>query len=1285
MRRHLKYSLYSLLIVAFMLIPLTPNLNQQQNTQPISPNQFTIPAIPEHQPFWDFWLTIRDWLIRNLQSGHQLQGFFGSFTSNIPKWIHPYELLPTVQAANLGGSTLGSLTYVDPSFSLVGGKYDYATTFGHYTLSLAKSENAYIVSWQSPDAVGKKDVASTAFVLLENGNFLPDSWSTQVTFTAQTPYALSDHFDGSWEIRQKSTGLLIATSHLIVQFQRTALPKISANIVKEWYYTNPLCTSSLDDCPTETYWNQVGLGSLQWVWQIAPNTGCDSVNGLNIVNLTASSDGMKLSESSKLDFSSCEWSASWQEYGSLPVEIQVNGDKKGKGVFSKGAIEVKFPVNMTTIDPTFGITSTGSTSYPRAKAMTANGDAQLDTAQSKFGGSSSLYDGNGDYWSTADSADWAFGTGAFTISLWARFNVLPAANEYTWFLSQSVDTTHFWYFAVKNNAGTYEFRVRSNDGAGAGFDTAIATSFSTATWYHIELDRSGNTLYIFKDGTSAGTSTETDANPDVAGSLVIGGDAVWAVYLNGWEDDVQIMKGTALHTSNFTAPTVPYSRTSGMGIDLHFDGADAATTTVDDVLTGQTLYTKATLSGSATVTSVSFCSLTTSGSVVLGIWTDSSGPSVLKWNSSTSGTSVNASACSGSSNWTTINISSGSPTALNLGTATYWLGFQWTFVSNTYYAGPAYASGGANTGAYTWDNFGTLQSTVSSPTLSTENYSEYVTYTAGASGTPSETGNVSDALARLRNVPKSFSDALNLIDSIIKSTSKPLTETLNLTDVLSFKFVGARSFTDVLNITELLARGIGKPLSEILNLTDVLSFSFVGSRGLSDTLNLVDLLAHRTGKSPAETLNLADILSFKFIGTRTLADMLNLTDVLSHTVGKTLFDFLNLTESLSSTFIGSRANTETLTLTDLIARGAGKTLTDQLILADTFLRQFFGTRTLAEILNLTESVNTGKVLTTNLTDMVTITESLSNLYMFNRPLADNLILTELLNFSGRFSKSFTDALGITDALSKGGIKYPTDILNLTDSLTRSYFGLRSNTETLTLTETLNRQQSISFTLSDLLTITDNLTVIFHAGGGGAVINVSIADVLNLSELLSKLLVPAGGTGSGYVASPTPLIQLQLAAIPRIATLDYLTAYPTSFQLFLFKPTSVVQMRFTALNGNRTQDTLNVWYTINRNNQPYLTTPKEQHIIDPNTPTTFSSWLLLEQAGTYQIIGYAEGTNQVTLPPQTVTITTLDLFLATILLWSPIVALIAIVSYMSINTVRNRRDEARRKENEPPEE
>jgi hypothetical protein len=64
----------------------------------------------------------------------------------------------------------------------------------------------------------------------------------------------------------------------------------------------------------------------------------------------------------------------------------------------------------------------GSTSIidssPSPKTVTAFGNAQISTAQSKFGGSSIAFDGTGDYLTVPDNDNFALGNGNFTIECW---------------------------------------------------------------------------------------------------------------------------------------------------------------------------------------------------------------------------------------------------------------------------------------------------------------------------------------------------------------------------------------------------------------------------------------------------------------------------------------------------------------------------------------------------------------------------------------------------------------------------------------------------------------------------------------------------------------------------------------------------------------------------------------------------------------------------------------------------------------------------------------------------
>ena len=215
--------------------------------------------------------------------------------------------------------------------------------------------------------------------------------------------------------------------------------------------------------------------------------------------------------------------------------------------------------------------------------IAANGDAQIDTAQSKFGGASSLFDGSGDYLSTADSADWYFGSGDFTIDFWVRFNALPANTQLMSFFEQRVDAANAMVFFVYNSAGTYQWYLQSVSGGSYVVNFyKNSPGLAVNTWYHVAYVRSGNSWYVFQNGVQCGTTeTDSDALPDVAAQATIG---QWngGSYFNGWLDEYRISKGVARWTSNFSPPSAAYTADSPTVLLLHMNGADGSTTFIDD-------------------------------------------------------------------------------------------------------------------------------------------------------------------------------------------------------------------------------------------------------------------------------------------------------------------------------------------------------------------------------------------------------------------------------------------------------------------------------------------------------------------------------------------------------------------------------------------------------------------------------------------------------------------------------------------------------------------------------
>ena len=209
-----------------------------------------------------------------------------------------------------------------------------------------------------------------------------------------------------------------------------------------------------------------------------------------------------------------------------------------------------------------------------AKTLTANGDAQIDTAQSKFGGASGLFDGAGDYVTGALGSD-AFGTGDFTIDFWVRHNS-AFVNYETWW-SQRDGGTGF-NIGTDVNAG-FTFYSQTE-----GVVFTVSSLFSLNTWHHVAVTRSGTTLRGFVDGVKiAEVTNSTNYNQSNFG---IGDHPSPTEPLNGWIDEFRVSKGIARWTADFTPESSAYdcsvNNDTYTVLMAHMDGADASTTFTDD-------------------------------------------------------------------------------------------------------------------------------------------------------------------------------------------------------------------------------------------------------------------------------------------------------------------------------------------------------------------------------------------------------------------------------------------------------------------------------------------------------------------------------------------------------------------------------------------------------------------------------------------------------------------------------------------------------------------------------
>lgn len=187
----------------------------------------------------------------------------------------------------------------------------------------------------------------------------------------------------------------------------------------------------------------------------------------------------------------------------------------------------------------------GSTTFTDEKGVvwTASGNAQIDTSESKFGGSSLLLDGVNDMITAVSSAIWGFGTADWTVECFMRRvnsggviwdNRLAGGQPMVAF----TDASGFICF--------YDGSTKTGTGV-------VAAN----TWHHVAWCRVASTLRMFVDGVQAFSSAYAN-NMDASRPMRIGQDIANNADFQGWIDEWRVTKGVGRYTGAFTPPTAAF-------------------------------------------------------------------------------------------------------------------------------------------------------------------------------------------------------------------------------------------------------------------------------------------------------------------------------------------------------------------------------------------------------------------------------------------------------------------------------------------------------------------------------------------------------------------------------------------------------------------------------------------------------------------------------------------------------------------------------------------------------
>ena len=205
----------------------------------------------------------------------------------------------------------------------------------------------------------------------------------------------------------------------------------------------------------------------------------------------------------------------------------------------------------------------GSTTFTDAagkRTITRGGSAQIDTAQSQFGGASGLFAvATQDYLRFDAHADWNFGSGDFCIETFLRPASTAGGGGARVF--QTADGDTFSGLLLYLDAGTNNLILYAGStGSSWNLANAVASgSLTTGVWKHVAIERVGSVLSVYVDGvqqstTNIGTSA---LYFNAAHQPIFMGQSGANRSFDGWGDELRVTKASR-YKGAFTPPAIAF-------------------------------------------------------------------------------------------------------------------------------------------------------------------------------------------------------------------------------------------------------------------------------------------------------------------------------------------------------------------------------------------------------------------------------------------------------------------------------------------------------------------------------------------------------------------------------------------------------------------------------------------------------------------------------------------------------------------------------------------------------
>jgi hypothetical protein len=463
------------------------------------------------------------------------------------------------------------------NFRVVKGTAVYTANFTPSTTPLTAITNTSLLTCQSNRFI---DNSTNAFAITRNGDVSVQAFSPfnpTAAWSAAT-YGGSGYFDGSGD-------------YLALPINNAFQLGTGDCCVEAWIYTTSTADQAIWDIrdSTTTFGNpsvafQTLSGALAFfsgnysgaspvasggtiatnTWTHVAFTRSSGTNSLYVNGTRVATNTNVWNQSGTAAFNwvgQSSFSSSSRNFVGFISDFRI---VKGSAVYTGATITVPTAPLTAITNTSFlaNFTNAGIYDATSKNDLETVGNAQISTAQSKFGGSSMYFDGD-DKLVGRTSPNLNMGSGDFTVECWAYWAGTTTSYQNLVGSNSSSFTGNATFFRVW---GTTVATLGSKVGIGNPTHDGTSSVYSVSslaanTWTHVAATRYNGIIRLFINGVLERTGSSDTSTYDFGDNGICVGQAPWdgaAGYYTGYIDDLRITKGIARYTSNFTPPTTAF-------------------------------------------------------------------------------------------------------------------------------------------------------------------------------------------------------------------------------------------------------------------------------------------------------------------------------------------------------------------------------------------------------------------------------------------------------------------------------------------------------------------------------------------------------------------------------------------------------------------------------------------------------------------------------------------------------------------------------------------------------